>query len=73
MSGFSGKRRRITRARQAAYEDRIGEMAGIVQRCELLLQTTDDDDIRRLLRECRDRAERTRRWLIAERDREYGG
>ncbi len=70
MKTFSG-RKRITRARQAAYEDRIGEMAGIVQRCELLLQTTEDPDIRRLLRECRDRAERTRLWLIRERDGEY--
>ena len=70
MKAF-GKRKRIGRARQAAYEDRIGEMAGIVQRCELLLQTTDDEDIRLLLRECRDRAERTRVWLIKERDGEY--
>lgn len=67
-----GKRKRIGRGRQAAYEDRIAEMAGIVQRMELLMQTTDDADIQRLLRESRDRAERTRLWLIAERDAEYG-
>lgn len=71
MTGF-GKRKRIGRVRQAAYEDRIAEMAGIVQRMELLMQTTDDADIRRLLRESRDRAERTRLWLISERDAEYG-